>query len=400
MPRYHYRAQDADGHPHEGDMDESSARRVRMKLEERGLTVIQVNDTAPPRGMFRESSRLTWDELELLMGQLHSLTRHGLPLPPAIRAMAADLRGTRMRPVLEKLHRDLDAGHSLEEAVARQRDAFPMVFPVLLRAGEASGNLPGVLQMLMQFAARNVQARSRLQMNLAYPIAVLVACAVVVYFMLTKVVITYAEIFEEFGGHLPALTQFWVNLSRFATGNAQALQVGSLLAVALLAAAYIWLRRRDNERVWVDALWFRVPFWGRLYHLLTLARFARLLGLLLRARVPLLDSLELAGAGSGSPVFRQAAERASLQVAAGERLADALAATTVFPHSFCWLLGTGEDRGEAEQSLEFLAESADRELVARDRALGVMLAPVLIVLVGLLVLQIVVAMYLPIFTLG
>jgi type IV pilus assembly protein PilC len=113
-----------------------------------------------------------------------------------------------------------------------------------------------------------------------------------------------------------------------------------------------------------------------------------------------LPSLELAAAASGSPLLQNAVGEANLRVAGGERIADALAGSGFFAYHFCWLLGMGEDRGEAELALESAAETMEGELLSRDRVLGSTLAPVIIIIVGLLIASLVVSLYLPIFTLG
>jgi type IV pilus assembly protein PilC len=400
MTLFRYRAQAPDGAPHDGTMEESSAHRVRLKLQERGLTVVQIDEANPDRRLLRPSGQLSWRELEIFLQQLQSVVQHGLPLPAAFKAMAADVRATRMRPVLQRLHQDLEQGMSLDEAVERQGNTFPRVFVILLRAGDAAGNLPGVIQMLTRFSTRQVQVNYALQASLTYPLVVLTGCLGVMYFMLTYLIPIFADIFNDFGGELPAPTRFWINVSALITPYG--LNWGLFMAMVAGLSIVVWLvlRRSAIALPWLDAVRLRLPLLGHMYYLMALARFARLLGLLLTARVPVLDSLELAAAGSGSTTLQRAVEAAALRVAGGDRIADALSATAFFPHTFCWLLGTGEERGEVDTALTNLADAAEREAGLRDRTLVVMLGPAMVFVVGLLVLQIVVSLYLPIFTLG
>ena len=139
---------------------------------------------------------------------------------------------------------------------------------------------------------------------------------------------------------------------------------------------------------------------GACYHGAVQARFCHTLGLLLGARVPIVAALDLAGAASGCAVLERRCRRAGEDIAAGERLTDSLRYTRFFGHNFIWILGTGEERGGAEEALQNLAESLDRETEAREQALGMFSAPLLTAVFAVIIGFIVSAMYLPMFTLG
>lgn len=400
MTLYRYRAVDDQGQPIEDTMEAGSARQVTQRLHERGLTVNAVEELHKERGLFRISKRLTWDDLNLFSEQLVAIARSELPLAPAIKALAADLRNPRLKPVLDRLGQDLERGASLEEAIMNQHTSFPKLYPAIIKAGEATGNLAGVLQLLTNYSSRIVGLRNTLQMALAYPITVIVIAACVISFMLLKVVPVFAEIFHEFGGQLPAPTLFWVRMGDSLQRHWSGIIIGvSVLIIAVQVGRRV-LRRTETGRCWLDSIRLHVPMLGHLHYLLALSRFSRTLGVLLASRVPVLESLELAAAASDSPLLQRAAEEAGLQVAGGERIADALAGTGFFGHHFCWLLATGEDRGEADTALESLAIGFDREVASRDKLLSVMASPVLIVILGGIIVSIIVSLYLPIFSLG
>ena len=399
MPQYRYRAQNLEGLPDEGTMEESSAHRVRLKLEERGLKVMLVEPIDPPKTLLRISPQLTWEEVRLFTEQLRAIVKHGLPLPAALGAMAHDVTSSRLRPVLLQLKLDLEQGRGLEEAVARQQRVFPRLYAPMLRAGEASGNLPGVLQLLAQHANAQVISRHTLKTVLAYPVAVIIACFLVLLFILQKVVPVFADVFDEFGGQLPAPTRFWIQV---ADALHQPYLLHWILGLALagfLVVQYL-IPRWGAGRYWFDAFRMHLPVVGRTYYLAALSRFCRALGLLLRSQVPVVDALELAGASADSPQLERAVEEAALAIAGGERISDALESTGFFPHSFTWLLGTSENRGDIDEALDAFAETAEREAGLRDKTAMALLTPSVVLCVGLLVLSIIVALYLPIFTLG
>lgn len=400
MTMYRYRAVDTEGQPVEGDMEERSAHRVTQKLRERGLTVNAVEELHKERGLLRISTRLTWEELQVFSEQLAAIARSELPMAPALKALSADLQHGRLKQVLHQLQADLERGVSLDEAIVKQHTRFPRLYPSILRAGEATGNLAGVLQLLCSYSGRMTGLKNTLQIALTYPFVVCCAAAVVLWLMMVKIVPVYAEIFQEFGGEFPGPTKVTLKASDLIVRHWPNIAIGISLTVIGLVLLRRLLRRSDGGRAWLDWLYLHIPLVGRQHYLMSLVHFCRTLALLLSSRVPVIESLELAAAASDSPQLQRAVEEASLQVAGGERIADSLGSTGFFGHNFCWLLATGEARGEADLALDSLAATFEREVSNRDRALSVLAAPVLIICLGFLIGFVVVSLYLPIFSLS
>ncbi len=400
MAQYKYRAVDDQGKAVDGTMEETSAHRVTRVLQERGLTVNSVEELHKTRGFMQVSHRLTWDELALFAEQLTTITRSELPLAPALKAMAADLRSSRLKPVLDRLQRDLERGVSLEDAISTQHENFPRIFPSVIRAGEKTGNLAGVLQLLCNYASRMVGLKHVMQGALVYPVTVLVLGSFVMCFLLVKVVPVFAEIFQEFGGELPVPTRFWIKVGFLIQFHWWLILGGIGIFLIVWRVSLYLLHRYETGTVWLDWLRLHTPVFGVLHYQLALSRFSRSLSMLLASRVPVLESLELAAASSGSPMLQRVVDDANLQVAGGERISDALSSTGFFGHNFCWLLATSEDRGDAESALENLAAIYEREVTLRDRMVGSLVSPILIVMLGFIIASVVISLYLPIFTLG
>ena len=400
MTIFRYRALDESGQAVEGDMEERSAHRVTQKLRERGFTVNAVEELHKERGLLRISTRLTWEELQLFSEQLAAIARSELPMAPALKALSADLSHGRLKPVLDRLQADLERGISLDEAIVKQHTSFPRLFPSILRAGEATGNLSGVLQMLCSYSGRMAGLKNTIQIALTYPTIVIIASVLVLWNMMVNVIPVWAEIFNEFGGELPGPTSFTIDMSSLIIRHWPNLAIGLSLIVIGFVLLRRLLRRNEPGRIWLDWVRLHVPLLGRHHYLMSLIHFSRTLSLMLASRVPVIESLELAAATSNSPQLQRAVEDASLQVAGGERIADSLESTGFFGHNFCWLLSMGESRGEAEQALESLAMTFEREANNRERALSILAIPVIIVCLGLIIGFIVISLYLPLFTLG
>lgn len=400
MPQFKYRAVNEEGEAFEDVMEAASARQAAKRLRERGLTVNSVELLHSDKRLLRVSSQLTWEEISLLTEQLQAIARGGFPMASSLHALAQDLNKQRLKPVLEGMSTALEQGASLEEAIGRYHESFPRVYAALIRAGESTGNLPGVLQLLSAYAGRMVRLKQGIKVALAYPIMVTIVSIFILWFILVKVVPVFAEIFRDFGGQLPAPTQFYVNLGNFFAYHGITFFSAMCVTIMLLYIAGRLMWKNERGRCWMDAIRIHVPMLGRLIYLASVARFARTFSLLLEARVPVLESLELAAAAAGSPLIERAAESAVLDVAGGDTIADALRRTKYFGHSFCWLLGLGEKRGEAEVALLGLADAYDREADMRDRIIATLFTPALVVMLGLIIGSLVISLYLPIFTLG
>ena len=400
MPLYQYRAVNADGGAVVGTMEERSAYRVTSLLGERGLQVNDVERVDRRVGLIHLTGRLGWDDLHFLNEQLLAITRSALPLAPALKSLSADLHRPRLRRALAAVHEELDRGKSLEEAMLAHQEYFPSVYASIVRAGERSGNLPGVLAVLTDYSGRMLEVRNRVQVAAAYPLLVLISSTIVMGFLALKVVPQFAEVFREFGAGLPAPTQFWVDLSAFLGAHVLGTVLAGVCFCGGAIIVVIAIGRWRSSGFALDWMKSKLPVVGRVYYAGSVARFSRTLALLLASRVPVLESLDLAAAAAGNAGLRRAIHEAAPLVAQGLRIADALESTRFFGHSFCWLLATGEERGEADVSLASLADSFERQVVGTDRMVTTMLAPLLIVIVGSVIGFMVISLYLPIFTLG
>ena len=400
MPLFKYRSVDAQGEVFEGTMDEDSAARVAAILQERGLQVSEVAPLALHKGLPFLRTPLTWEDIHLLNQQLLVIVKSDLPFVPALAAMATDINNPRLKPVLDGLKRDLELGTSIEQALQKYPDSFPPAYISMVRAGERSGNLAGVLALMENQSARVLDARHTLRTALAYPAMVLVSAIGVMWFLCVEVIPKFEEIFAGFGSGLPAATQFWVWVSHIVSGYGEWVFAALVACVALLVVGLRVSRQTGVGREWVDLIIERIPLIGRGIFLTALARFSRALALLLSSNVPVLESLDLAGAASGSALLRRHARRVARDVAMGESISDSFAATGYFPQLFCWLFATGEARGHVEDTLFDLSRSYEQQAAFHDRALGQFLSPLLVVSVALLVGWITIALYLPIFSLG
>ncbi|MBI1320596.1 MAG: hypothetical protein GC168_16860 [Candidatus Hydrogenedens sp.] len=393
MTQYRYTGVDSEGAPQAGAIEADSAREATARLQERGYTVNRMERADGSGGILRVSQRLSWEELSLFAEQLRAMVKSGLPLPATLKALAADMRQPRMRQALDGIRNDLERGIPLHEAIERRHDAFPRVFPALVKAGEASGNLPGVLEVLSQYASDSARQRQELAAAMTYP--------VILFAVLLGVSIYY------YNSVLPEISDLGRELANISTGETRTSQAIDwllglfqpqvLVALAGLAgvffAARVLLNRSAAGRYWLDWLLLHVPSSGRARYLAAMSRMNQTLAILLKSRVPIVESLDLAGAASGSAVMQEALQAAAGRIAAGERIADALAQHALFGRDYCWLIGTAEDRGDLEQALDSLAQRYRAQADSQQKSWSLLFNAGLIVVAGSVVLAYYLAFY-------
>lgn len=400
MPLYLYNAVDEDGNAATGTMEGASARQVTAVLAERGLQVSSVAPETESAGFLTLQRPLSGDELRLFNEQLLAVAQSQLPLAPALQAMAHEIGSRSMRRVLEDVANRLERGESLDGALSAHPGSFPPLYRSLVRAGEKAGNLSGVLAQLSTYMERQAETRYRTQEVLAYPLLVLGAALILIYFLMVEVVPVYAEVIGAFGGAMPWITQLCIRISSAFTAHAFVI----LLAVAALSAGLLMLFKSRYRFPFLqypmDWLKLHLGPAGRMFRTAAMARFSRTLSLLLSCRVSAVEAMELAGATTENAVFRDAVNGAANRVASGDRISDAVESTEQFDYTFCWLLATAEERGNLEAALAEMADTYERRVEQQTRSVIALLGPFMIAVVSVLIGNFVVALYLPILTLA
>ena len=397
MPTYRYRAIDPNGDPVEAVIEEASARRATLTLEERGYQVSQVEAVEEKRPWLRRGP-LTWNDLAFLNEQLAYITRSGLPLGPAIRALSEDIRNPRLQPVLTELQDALNGGMALSDALEVHRAKLPPFYVSLVQAGEKAGNLAAVLDAVTQHARTMASAVNRLQIIMIYPAILLVAGTGLIALLAIVVAPEMAAALADMDTPVPAVTRMWAGFGEWL----QSYGVGVLLFAAVVAAtSKLALNRTQDRRIienFKELIIRRVPVMARIRREGALTRFTETLALMLRAGVPLPDSVELAARASGSPRLTRAGLQARAAVENGAPLADALAERQSFPALYIWSLRAAEDQGGLEQGLSQLAADQRQWFNNYLARAQVYLLPGIIILLGIVLGLSFLSVYYPVLT--
>jgi type IV pilus assembly protein PilC len=266
----------------------------------------------------------------------------------------------------------------------------------MVRAGEVGGFLDSTMQDIADALEAEVQLKSRIKAALTYPVAVGIIALLIVTGMLIFVVPVFQGLFDSLGGQLPLPTQLLVNASN-AIKN-PLISVPIVVAILLLV---VWYRRSRNSprvRRVVDPLRFRIPIFGRLFQKVALARFSRNFATLVHAGVPILTALDIVGDTAGNIVISDAVADVKESVRAGTGISRPLAEHPIFPAMVVQMISVGEDTGALDTMLGKIADFYDQEVTATTEQLMALIEPVMIVVLGGLVGGMIIALYLPIFS--
>ena len=387
MPTFEFEGCDQNGHTVNGFLDGLNAALVEEQLIEQGIRATTIVEQGAWARFARPGQGLKPEEMVLLSDQLATIARSGMPLAPSVAMLAMDARSKRVRRILGEVQQVLESGGTLAEALGRGGAALPSAVLSLIRAGEQTGNLPGVLAQVSKHYTRLTEARDAIRQAAAYPAVLVITACLLLGVMSATIIPQFVEVYGAFGRGLPAPTRLVFDLSSLIGTLFSRDLLGVWLAVllALLGTRlYLGMSVRGQTARLRFQEWFRYrcPFFGPLYQVAVTERFARVLGLLITNHAQAPEGLALAGVASGSLRLARASQNAAVLVNNGSRLSEALATMQVFRASFLWVVGNAETQGELGTALLRLADAYEREVERRAATVVALAAPAVIVVVG------------------
>ena len=331
-------------------------------------------------------ARLPQDRLNFAR-QLATLVRAGIPLDRSL-SLCRDLaEKPALRAVIDATLKELRSGQSLAHSLAANARFFPPLYVAMVRAGEASGTLPAVLDRLVEFEEFSAELRGYLISALIYPMLLLGVGSVAIAFLLGFVVPRFAQIFEEAGKELPLPTQILMDVSQAFRDYGWIAALVIVIAVLLFAR---WVRTESGRLRW-DQWRLKAPLLGDVSLKLEIARFAKTMGTLLTQAVPIISALRLTREVLSNRRVAAAVEPLIQGVKRGQGLATPLAETGMFPALAVQLMTLGEQTGKLDSMLLELAAIYDREVRVATKRLVALVEPAVILAMGLVVGTIVIS---------
>jgi len=395
-----YTGRATDGKLVKGKLDAASEAAALAKLRALNVAPIAIAESTVGTGLGMEISipgmekGVGLKDLAIMSRQMATMTSAGLSLIRTLTILSEQTENKALATSLDTVRGQVEGGLSLSEALAKQTKIYPPLMINLIKAGETGGFLEGTLGSIAENFEKDVRLRSIIKSALTYPVAVLAMAFVAVIGMLIFIVPVFEQMFADLGGELPIPTMILVVISK------NMIWAGPLLLIIIVGIVVWWRANKNEEKVLrvLDPLKLKLPVFGDLFTKVAIARFTRNFSTMMGAGVPILQSLSIVGETAGNYVIEQALVKVGESVRSGKTIAAPLADEPVFPSMVTQMIAVGEDSGSLEVMLEKIADFYDEEVEATAEQLTALIEPLMIGVIGVVIGGMIVALYLPIFT--
>jgi type IV pilus assembly protein PilC len=370
---------------------------VRERFVQQGYLVYWVK----PRGMFVggklqiRGRKVKQSQFVIFNQQLLTLTKAGLPILSSLDLLIRKQKDKNLQGLLQNIRERVKGGESLSDAFAAQH-VFPKIYTTTLLAGEKSGNMEEVLGRYIAFQRLALTFKKKLAVSLVYPALLVTVVLCMLMFLITYVVPQFAKLFENLNAQLPAITVFMLAVGTNAQRYAPFVAVGLVL---LFLFVWHW-KNTDKGAERIDAAVLKLPLLGDIWLKYQVANFSRMLSTLLTGGLPLVPSLETAGASMGSRQILNSIAIAAGRVREGQTLSKSLEERKIFPDLSVEMIEVGESTGALPAMLNSVAEFYEEDVQTALGAAMALIEPVILIVMAVVVGGILISLYLPIFTLG
>jgi type IV pilus assembly protein PilC len=397
MAEYTIKMADERGHVLEQIESGASEAEIRDRFAQQGYFVYSIrskgllsaNVGLPRRRKIRQDAFVIFNQ------QFVTLIHAGLPIIQSLELLIKRQRNPFFRALLQNVHDRVRGGELLSEAFEAQ-GVFPKVYTTTLLAGEKSGNLEEVLTRYISFQRLAVSFRKKLISSLVYPALLVVVLIVMLTFLITFVVPQFANLYSALGANLPSMTALMLAIGV----NAREYAPYGLVVLAIIAF-FLWRwMRTESGSTQMDRVKLKTPLLGDIWLKYQVAVFSRMLSTLLSGGLPLVPSLETAGASMQSRLMAHGIDASTRSVREGRTLARSLEETEVFPQMSVEMIEVGESTGALPAMLNSVAEFYQEDVENALATAMALIEPVILIVMGVVVAFVLISLYLPIFSLG
>ena len=401
MPVYEYTALDSAGRKQKGIIDADSLAAARQKIRHGGSFPVDIRESTPVSRDkterktlgFSVVQRVRQQEVHVATRQLATLLNAGIPLVQALNGLIEQTTNPALKKIIAQIKDAVNEGNSFTMALSEHPRLFSKIYVNMVKAGEASGSLDVVLDQLAEFGENEQATRARISAALIYPLVLSVVGTVILLLLLTLIVPKITKVFEDSQEALPLPTIILMNLSGFLGHYWWLLLL--LLAAGLLALRYV-INTPRGRNVW-DRLKLTAPLVGDLNTKLAAARFGRTLGSLLQSGVTLVNALKIVRNIFNNVLLADTIDHATEELEKGGSLSNILRGSRWFLPMVVQMIAVGEQSGTMEKMLVKVADSYEKEVESKIKALTSLIEPFMILFMGVIMLFIVLSILLPIF---
>ena len=393
MGAYHYQALNKSGTTNKGVIEADSERHARQLLREQGMVPTQVRALAKQQKL-RHKDKLSAQDLSLLTRQLATLLAAGIPVEESLRGVSEQTEKDKVRGLIIGVRSKVLEGYALAQAMGEFPNAFPELYRATVGAGEQTGRLDLVLEKLADYTENQQSTRQKIQQALIYPSLMIIVSIAIISFLLAFVVPKIIEVFTGSGQELPEMTKVLISLSDFIKSYGL---ITLLLIVALLAVFKRSLANINIRTAWHKIL-LKLPITSYLVRSVNVARYIHTFGILFSAGVSVLETMRVSASLITNLVMRNAFDLATIRVREGGSISQSLKDTGYLSPMATHLIASGEKSGQIATMMEKAASHLDNEVKRLIDTALTLLEPLVILFMGAVVLFIVLATLLPVFS--
>ena len=402
MPQYEYVVRDREGKTLTGRREAGDTNNVVSTLREEGFLIIRVTEVKSKSSLFsgqkgrvRKGGRVKIDDLVVFSRQLATMVEAGVPLVQSLGILGEQVENSNLQKAVVTIHDDVESGKSLSEAIEKHKKIFSGLFISMVRAGESSGRLEEILDRLSTYIEKTSALQKKIKSALVYAAVVSIMAILITFGMMTWVIPQFANIFISLNAPLPTMTRCLISVSSFMRSNVVLIVLGAVAAIFL----FNWFTHTKPGRYWFDGRKLKFPIFGPLFLKVAISKFSRTLSTLVKSGVPILSALEIVAKTAGNVRIEKVVMEVRDSIKGGESIAGPLSKKKMFPPMVVRMIAVGEETGELDKMLTKISDFYDVQVDNTVAGLASMIEPLVILFLGIIIGAIVIAMFLPIFTL-
>ena len=401
MPKFEYSGKTAAGRPATGVITAKDVAAAQAALSKKQIVATSLSEKAGGLGSIEINipgfgPKVVTKEIVIFTRQFATMIDAGLPLVQCLDILSSQQDNPLFKKILLAVKASVEGGTTFAEALKKHPDTFDDLFVNLVAAGEVGGILDTILNRLSGFMEKSEKLKGKIKGALTYPVAVIVIASLVVSGLLIFVVPIFEDMFAGFGSALPLPTQMVVIMSDFIKSK-------WYIIIGIIFGTLFGIKRwhkTKRGKVILDGIVLKMPVAGDLLRKTAVARFTRTLGTMMSSGVPILEALEIVAKTAGNVVIEAAIMKARESLSEGSTLAEPLAETGVFPGMVTQMINVGESTGAMDTMLNKIADFYEDEVDAAVDSMTSLIEPMLMAFLGVVVGGLVIALYLPIFSLA
>ena len=398
MPVYLWAGTTRKGEPRKGEIEAPDESAVRIQLRRQRITPDSIKKK--PKDLFENipflQPKVKETDVVIFARLFATMINAGLPIIQCLDLLGEEEQNPTFAKIIKSIKEDIEGGSSLSDTLKKYPDVFDNLFVNLVAAGEAGGILDVILNRLSAYMEKALELKRKVKGAMTYPMTVLVVAFAVVILLLYKVVPVFEDMFSSMGSALPGPTQFLVDMSAFVQNNILYI-LGTIVLLVFVFKRYY---KTESGRLQIDRIVLKLPVFGILLKKVAVAKFSRTLSTMMSSGVPILDGLEIVSKTAGNKVVENVLMETRRSISEGNTIAEPLSESGIFPSMVVSMISVGENTGALDTMLEKIADFYDSEVDVAVNAMTAMLEPMMMVFLGGVVGGMIIALYLPIFSMA